>query len=207
MSELLLEWVRTNGAYGVFLCVALENLGIPWIAAPGYLVASEIVRSGRMDFWPMVWLISGAHMSGAIFAWAVMRAGENALSRFFRRNRRLDQAHEWLCLWFARRGPSTLLAGRVIGQIRPWASLAAGMARVRVIPFLFYTVVGSVAYSAAALFVWLTGLKIWLWIPHLRWLLIVAAVLSFFGFIVYMLVRYIAGRRGGGKGQRERATG
>ena len=207
MNELLLEWVRANGAPGVFLLVALENLGIPWIAAPGYLVAGEIVRSGRMEFWTLVWLISGAHMSGATLAWAIMRAGENALSRLFRGNRRLEKAHGWLCHWYERRGPATILAGRMIGQIRPWASLAAGMARVRPLHFLFFTAVGSVAYSAAALAVWLTGLRVWLSIPHLRWVVIVAAVLSFFGFLGYLLVRYISRRRAASQQKRQQATG
>lgn len=195
MNAALLTWVRTNGAPAVFLCVAIENLGVPWIAAPGYLVASEIVRSGYMDFWPMVLLISTAHVAGATFAWAVMRAGENALSRFFRRNRRLDDAHQWLCHWYARRGPLTLLGGRIVGQVRPWASLAAGMARVKALHFLLFTTIGSVAYSTAALLVWITGLRIWLWIPHLRWIIIVAAALSFFGVLGYLLVRYIVARR------------
>ena len=206
MSEMLLEWVRANGAPGVFLCVALENLGIPWIAAPGYLVAAEILRAGRMEFWPMVALVSAGHMTGATIAWAIMRAGENALSHFFRRNRRLENAHRWLTRWYARRGPTTLLAGRMIGQIRPWASLAAGMARVKAAPFFFFTAVGSVAYSAAAVIVWLTGLRIWLWIPHLRWVLIVAAALSFFGFLVYLLARRIARRRTGPDDKAEEAT-
>ncbi len=190
-----MEWVRANGAPGVFLLVALENLGIPWIAVPGYIVAGEIVRAGRMSFWSAVLLITAGHMTGATIAWAIMRAGENALSRFFLRNKRLERAHAWLCRWYARRGPTTLLAGRLLGQIRPWASLAAGMARVGVIPFLVFSAIGSAAYSAAAVFVWLTGIKIWLWLPQMRWLLIVLMLVSFFGLMIYLLVKFRKERR------------
>jgi membrane protein DedA with SNARE-associated domain len=191
MSQALLEWLHEYGAPAVFLLVVLENMGIPWITTPGYAVAAEIVRSGRMGFWAMVGLISSAHMIGATVAWAVMRVGENRLSCFFQRNYHLDQAYRWLCRWYARRGAMTLFGGRLFGQIRPWASLAAGMAGVRALPFLFWTAFGSFAYSAALLFVWLTGVNLWVAAPHLRWLLLIVLFVGFFGLTIFFAVRHV----------------
>jgi membrane protein DedA with SNARE-associated domain len=195
MSAELLEWLRDHGAPAVFLLVVLENLGVPWITAPAYAVAAEIVRSGRMSFWAMVGLVSGGHMVGATTAWAIMRAGENRLALFFERNYHLDQAYRWLCRWYARRGAMTLVGGRIVGQIRPWASLAAGMAGVRALPFLLWTGIGSVLYSVLLLFIWLTGVRLWVEMPELRWLIIVLLILGFFGVTVFFGVRHVRGSR------------
>lgn len=198
MSHALLEWLHAYGAPAVFLLVVLENMGIPWITTPGYAVAAEIVRSGRMSFWAMVGLITSGHVVGATTSWAVMRAGENRLSRFFQRNHHLDQAYRWLCRWYARRGAMTLFGGRLFGQIRPWASLAAGMAGVRGLPFLFWTTLGSFAYSLTLLFLWLTGVSLWASAPHLRWLLLVVLFVGFFGLTILFAIRHA---RNNGRGE------
>lgn len=200
MSAALLDWLRDHGAPAIFLLIAIENVGVPWIAAPAFGVAAEVVRSGRMEFWPMVGLITCAHMFGATAAWATMRAGENVLASFFRRNEHLDEAYRWLCRWYGRRGALTLFGGRLFGQIRPWASLAAGMAGVRAIPFLFWTTLGSVAYSALLLYVWVTGVSLWANVPELRWLLLLVLAVALFGAAAYLAVRHVrnSSRRGPG---------
>lgn len=196
MSAELLEWIRQYGAPAVALLVVIENLGVPYITAPAYVVAAEIVRSGRMGFWPMVGLIGGGHLVGATVAWSIMRAGENRIANFFRRNRHLDEAHRWLCRWYARRGALTLVGGRLVGQIRPWGSLAAGTAGVRAFPFLLWTGLGSFVYSAALLALWLAGVKIWVNSPGLRWLVIVAIIVSFVGVSAYFAIRHVRNGRG-----------
>ncbi len=191
MSEVLLEWIRAHGAIGVVVLVVLENLGLPWITAPAHAVAAEIVRAGRMSFWAMAGLISAGHMVGATAAWGVMRAGENALARFLSHNEHTEQVRVWLCRWYDRRGSVTLFAGRLVGQIRPWASLAAGMAGVRAGPFVLWTALGSLFYSTALLGIWLTGLRIWLRAPQMRWLLVIAMIVGFFGVTVYFGLRHV----------------
>lgn len=194
MSAELLEWVRDYGAAGVFLMVMAENLGIMWVTSPAYIVAAEIVRSGRMEFWTMGVLISAGHFSGATLAWGIMRGGENAISRFFSRNRRLDDAHSWLMRWYEKRGPITLVAGRLIGQIRPWASLAAGLARVGAVPFLLWTAIGTVIYSFAVLWAFYTGVRLWVEAPELRWLIVGLLAAGSASLGVYLLIRHIRER-------------
>ena len=84
-----------------------------------------------------------------------------------------------------------MIGGRLFGQIRPWASLAAGAAGVRPLPFLLWSALGSFLYSAALLWVWLAGLKVWINSPDVRWLMIVAVILGFFGVTGYLGVRHV----------------
>ena len=40
------------------------------------------------------------------------------------------KARDTLQHWYTRYGPVTIVAGRLLGHVRPWASLVAGMAHV-----------------------------------------------------------------------------
>jgi len=167
-----------------------ENLGFMWITSPAYIVAAEIVRSGGMAFWAMAGVITGGHMVGATTAWALMRAGENAYARHFRKNKHLKKVHKWLQKWYAKRGAITLVAGRIIGQLRPWTSLAAGMARMPALPFLVWTAVGTVVYSLGVLWVYLTGMQLWVNSPEWRLPIIIAVAVGFFGIGIGYAVYY-----------------
>ncbi|MFO8081558.1 MAG: VTT domain-containing protein, partial [Armatimonadota bacterium] len=188
MTEVLLEWIRSYGAPAVFLVVMAENLGFMWLTSPAYVVAAEIVRSGRMGFWPMASIIGGGHMVGATVAWALMRAGENAYSRHFQNNKHLRKVHKWLNRWYDKRGAITLVAGRLIGQLRPWTSLAAGMAKMPAVPFLAWTAVGTVVYSLGILWVYLAGVRLWVSHPEWRWPIIIILAIGFFGAVIYFTI-------------------
>ncbi|MFW6437690.1 MAG: DedA family protein [Armatimonadota bacterium] len=190
MTEVLLEWIRDYGTPAVFLVVAAENLGFMWLTSPAYIVAAEIVRSGRMAFWPMAGVIAGGHMAGATAAWALMRAGENAYARHFKKNKHLRKAYKWLNRWYEKRGAMTLIAGRLIGQLRPWTSLAAGMAQMPAVPFLVWTAIGTVAYSLGILWVYLAGIRLWVSHPQWRWPIIIAVVVGFLGVAIFYAIYY-----------------
>ncbi|MFW5867954.1 MAG: DedA family protein [Armatimonadota bacterium] len=191
MTEALLEWVRSYGAPAVFLVVAAENLGFMWLTSPAYIVAAEIVRSGRMGFWTMAGLIAGGHMAGATTAWALMRAGENAYARYFENNKRLKKVHKWLNRWYDKHGAITLVAGRLIGQIRPWTSLAAGMAQMPAVPFLAWTALGTVAYSLGILWAYLAGIRLWVSHPEWRWPIIILVAIGFLGAVIYFAIYHV----------------
>jgi type IV secretory pathway VirB2 component (pilin) len=68
------------------------------------------------------------------------------------------------------------------------------MAGVRALPFVLWTALGSAVYSAAVLAVWVTGVKLWVNAPELRWLLIVVLIVGFFGVAVWFGIRHMRGR-------------
>jgi membrane protein DedA with SNARE-associated domain len=191
MTEILLEWVRSYGAPAVFLVVMAENLGVMWLTSPAYIVAAEIVRSGRMGFLPMAGIIGAGHMVGATVAWALMRAGENAYARHFENNKHLKKVHKWLTRWYDEHGAITLVAGRLIGQLRPWTSLAAGLAQVSALPFIFWTAVGTTVYSLGILWIYLAGVRLWVSHPQWRWPIIILVAVGFFGAVIYFTVYHV----------------
>lgn len=129
MAEALLAWVRDHGAGGVFLLLAAENLGIPLPTALAFVVAMDLVRMGHLTFIAAVALCAAAHLTGSILGFALGLAGENAIVARARRGSGLEKAIAWLHRWYDAHGVVTIFIARLIGQVRPWASIAAGLAR------------------------------------------------------------------------------
>ncbi len=198
MADALVEWIRAHGAPAIFLFVALENFGIPWITWPAYVVATDLIRLGRMGYAEAVALVSLGHVIGGSLAYLVMRAGENALAGYFRRRAGLRRAHEWLKRWYDRHGAATIVVARLVGQVRPWASLAAGLAGVGPIVFVLWTLIGSVLYSAALLALTTTGLRVWVDYPHARIAIVVLGFIGFFGITIYLITRHLLRQRRAG---------
>lgn len=195
MTEALLEWVRAHGPAGVFAFIAIENLGIPWPTSLAFLVAIDLVRQGQMTFLAAVGLCTLAHLAGSVVSYAIGCAGDTALMRRLKNGSGLRHALEWLDRWYERHGDATVFGARLIGQVRPWASYAAGLGEVRLAPFVVWTTLGSALQALAALKLAELGFVAWDAFPRLRaaGVIIIAAV--FWGAFIYAAWRVIRERR------------
>ncbi|MEA3400187.1 MAG: VTT domain-containing protein [Armatimonadota bacterium] len=200
MAEALLEWIRDHGAIGVFLILAIENVGIPLPTTLAFIVAMDLVRTGRLSFIAAVVICAVAHLTGSILGYALGRAGENAIVARAQRGGGLQRAVAWLHRWYQAHGSVTVFAARVVGQVRPWASIAAGLGEVRAGPFLIWTALGSLLQVAVALKLAEAGWWFWDEFPKWRLALVIGVTVVFWGFLAYVGVRaMLARRRGSGE--------
>ncbi|MCX7598266.1 MAG: DedA family protein [Armatimonadetes bacterium] len=179
----LLHWAHVHGLVGVFAFMFTENLCMPFPTEVGFIAAQLLVSSGRVPYWLAFLVITAGHVAGAAVSYYAGRAGENVLVRRFGHSRSFMRAREVLQTWYARYGALTVLFGRLVGHVRPWASLAAGMGQVPPVTFWVWTVIGSMIYSAAAM--WITAVG-WEWVvrhPQWRVPIIIAALVLFYGVI------------------------
>lgn len=195
MTETLLVWIREHGPLGIALFLAFENLGIPWPTVLAYLAAVELVRLGELSWTEAVVVCTAGHMAGSLVGYALGLSGENALVRRARRGGRLQRTLAWLHVWFERYGVPTIAAARMIGYVRPWASIAAGLAEVRLWPFLACTIVGTLAHVGLTLWLVQTGVRIWDASPRLRVIMLIGVALVFAGAFIYALVHGVLERR------------
>lgn len=199
MAEALLAWVRDHGAAGVFLLLAAENLGIPLPTALAFVVAMDLVRTGHLTFIAAVVLCAVAHVTGSILGFALGLAGENAIVARARRGGGPDRAIAWLHRWYDAHGVATVFVARLIGQVRPWASIAAGLGEVRAGPFLVWTALGSLLQVVLALKLAEAGWWFWDEYPGWRMALVIGAAVVFWGFLIYVGVRALFARRREGR--------
>jgi membrane protein DedA with SNARE-associated domain len=151
MLESIINIINSLGYVGIALLMALENL-IPPI--PSELImplAGFAVTQGKMDFFLVVIAGTVGSVIGTI-PWYF-------LSKYWglKRTKKIaDRYGKWLTisgrdvhkakLWFDKRGDIATALGRLVPGIRTYISVPAGIGKMPLLPFLFYSTLGSVIW-------------------------------------------------------------
>jgi len=189
----LWTWLQVHGMAGVWLFMVVENMGVPFPTELGYVAAQGLVAAGVVPLWWAYCVIVAGHLAGSAVTYYAGRTGDSAIGRWLTHRKRLMRARDRLQRWYARWGPLTILFGRLVGQVRPWASLVAGMAGVPQGVFWLWTIIGTLVYSAAAMWVTAVGFDLWNRFPTLRVPLLGLLIAVFYGSMIYAVVhRWVA---------------
>jgi membrane protein DedA with SNARE-associated domain len=173
------------GDLGIFLNMALENLGIPLPTEIGYLLAQRQIEESLFRFWLMLLLLNGGHIFGASIAYALGFSGNNFVLKWLGRNAKFQRAYHKLKGWYQRYGSVTVFAIRFIGYLRPWSSFVAGFAKMPFWLFFLWTLLGSFIFNIAALIFSDLFIRIWHRYQNLHLWLFFAMFILFFGAIIY----------------------
>jgi len=158
-TNLILDWISQYGYMGIILLMALESATLP--------VPSEIVMpfAGFLVWEQGVMSLPGVILAGtigctlgSIAAYAVgYYAGRPVILRYGKyvllSERHLVQAERW----FARYGGKATFIARLLPIIRTVISLPAGISKMKFKPFVLYSFVGSLPWTA-----WLAYVGFWL---------------------------------------------
>jgi membrane protein DedA with SNARE-associated domain len=154
MFEWITSTIRSLGYGGVALLTFLENVFPPipselviplagFVAAEGGLRVSIVIAAGTLG-----------SLAGAVVWYAVgRRIGEARLRTWVTRHGKwltlspkdVDRAQ----LWFQRHGNAAVFVGRLMPGVRTFVSLPAGFAAMRFGPFLLYSALGTIMWTAA----------------------------------------------------------
>jgi membrane protein DedA with SNARE-associated domain len=157
-----------GGIWGPILLIAVEYLGIPLPTELSYIAGYQMAKSGRISFIVLFLAIMAAHFVGTLIAYKI---GYQA-SVIATKKQRLEGVQKKLASWYAQYGPVTIVATQLIGHVRPWSSYIAGFSRVRLLPFMLYSMVGSAILTIIMLVFAETIVHIWHAYPLVRGLLI-----------------------------------
>lgn len=204
MFEWISGMVQRMGYGGVALFMFLENIFPPIPSEVIMPVAGFVAARGEMNFWIAVAIGTAGSLIGAVTWYAVgRRIGEERLRRWVGAHGR------WLALspadvdrsqqWFRDHGRTAVLIGRVVPAVRTFVSLPAGFSRMPFGRFLFYSVVGTFAWTLALAWAgWLLEAnyaKVQRVIEPATWVVLGAILLAY----VWRIVRW----RGEGRGRDE----
>ncbi|WP_231493355.1 DedA family protein [Alicyclobacillus macrosporangiidus] len=147
MTHLLTNWIQSLGYLGVFFAMALESACIPLPSEIIMPFGGYLVWSGQLHLWGVVLAGTLGNVAGSLAAYYVgLYGGRAAIERYGRyvhlSRRHVEQAERW----FAKRGPVSVLIGRVLPVVRTFISLPAGMARMPVGKFMLYSFIGSLPW-------------------------------------------------------------
>lgn len=153
MADWVIDVIGRLGYFGVALLMLAENLFPP--------LPSELIMpfagflAARGDLNPVLVVVAGAigSLLGALPWYFVGRkVGADRLKELAQRHGR------WIALTpdeidrgrqlFEKKGPLVLVFGRLVPALRTVVALPAGLAKMRLLPFVLWTLVGSVIWTS-----------------------------------------------------------
>jgi membrane protein DedA with SNARE-associated domain len=153
MFDIIVRLIIHVGYWGVFVLMFGENVFPPIPSELIMPLAGFSAARGQMNLWLVIAAGTAGSVLGAFFWYWVGRwVGRDRVRELASRHGR------WLTLcpedfdkanaYFDRhRGPAVML-GRMVPGVRTLISVPAGVAGMAVVPFLFYSTIGSLFWTA-----------------------------------------------------------
>jgi membrane protein DedA with SNARE-associated domain len=154
MFEWITRVIATLGYTGVAALAFLENLFPPIPSELVVPLAGFVAANGELTVPMVIAAGSGGSLAGAALWYEIARrVGERRLRAWVKRHGKwitlgaaeVDRSQEW----FKRHGNTAVLVGRLVPGVRTLVSIPAGFAGMRRVPFLAYSAVGTIAWTAA----------------------------------------------------------
>jgi membrane protein DedA with SNARE-associated domain len=175
---------------GIFVLMTLESMIFP---IPSELVmpfAGFLIFMGKFDAMPVIVASSLGSIVGSLLSYGLGMLGEPVVLRYGR-YLLLNQHHlEWTKTFFERHGGKTIFIARFIPVVRHLISIPAGLARMPLIPFILYTLVGATLWNGFLTYLGVRLKENWQVIQHYTHILdyfVVAALISAVVYLVWKL--------------------
>jgi membrane protein DedA with SNARE-associated domain len=152
------EWITSViarlGYVGVLTLTFLENLFPPIPSELVIPLAGFVAAEGDLRLGVVIIMGSVGSLAGATVWYAIgKRIGEHRLRTWIARHGKwltlsvqdVDRAQ----LWFRRHGAAAVFFGRLMPGVRTFVSLPAGFSAMPLGPFLLYSALGTVMWTAA----------------------------------------------------------
>lgn len=147
LHELIQTIVTTVGNWGypgIFLMMALESSFFPFPSEVVMIPAGYLAYKGEMNL--LLAILSGitGSLAGALFNyWLAIKLGRPFLLRYGKYVLFKEHSLQRMEEFFARHGHISTFTGRLIPAVRQYISLPAGLARMNLGIFSFYTSLGA----------------------------------------------------------------
>ena len=163
MAEFIFKWIEDGGYLGVFALMLLETIFPPIPSEVIMPLAGVVAARGSMSLpWVVVAGTAGAMVGNVIWYAAAKALG---LARF---RPLIDRYGRWLTIdWaeierahrlFDNHGGTLVFIGRMLPTVRSLVSIPAGLLRMRFVPFVLWSTLGSAVWTAGlALAGWVLG--------------------------------------------------
>jgi membrane protein DedA with SNARE-associated domain len=147
LSAFIVATISMLGYGGVVLLMAIESACIPLPSEIIMPFSGYLVSKGEMNLW-LVGLAGavGCVLGSMVAYWVGMYGGRPLIEKYGRyilvSPHDLDMADRW----FAKRGEIIVFVSRLLPAIRTFIAFPAGVARMNLKRFIFYTFAGSLPW-------------------------------------------------------------
>jgi len=149
----IVDLVSQGGYPGIFLLMLAENIFPPIPSELIMPLAGFVAAQGELDIVLAILAGTAGSVVGALpwyYAGKLFGAArlKRMASRFGRWMTVAPDDIELASVWFVRHGRAAVFFGRLIPAIRTLISVPAGIVRMPMLPFLFYSTIGSLLWTS-----------------------------------------------------------
>ncbi len=153
LFEMVIQLINIWGYWGILIGMALESANVPIPSELIFGFGGYLVFLGTLDFTSVVIAGVVGGLIGSILSYMAGAYGGPEFVIKYGRYVFLSEKHVNMAQkWFDRYGLMTVLVGRLLPVVRTFISLPAGFAKVNFIKFVVYTVIGSVPWTIALVY-------------------------------------------------------
>jgi membrane protein DedA with SNARE-associated domain len=153
MATWVMSIAASTGYFGILLLMFVENVFPPIPSEVIMPLAGYMAAQSKLSLFGIILAGMAGSVLGALPLYYMGRKfGEDRLKEF------ADNHGRWLTLsrkdierakrWFDRHGGAAIFFCRLIPGVRSLISIPAGIARMRILPFLAYTATGTGTWAA-----------------------------------------------------------
>ncbi len=198
--EFLILWVvniiSQLGYFGLIVLMALESMVFP---LPSELVmpfAGFLVYQGKLTFWGVVIFSTVGTIVGSLISYYIGRyIGEPFFEKygkyFFVNRHHLNLTHGF----FRKYGEKTIFISRFIPVVRHLISIPAGMSRMNIWKFTFYTALGGAMWNAFLAFLGIQLGERWELVHAYSRILDYLVIAILVGLVVWFVVKTVKRRK------------
>ncbi|MCD6035156.1 MAG: hypothetical protein K0R63_897 [Rickettsiales bacterium] len=148
MADYLLQIVERFGYIGIFLATTVESMFLPLPAEITMIPAGMLAAQGVMNYWGVLASgVLGILLGSWINYWIGLHLGRTLLLRF---GKYVFIKPEFLAKtegFFTRYGKLAVFIGRLLPGVKHYIAFVAGIARMKMRPFILYTGLGGIIWT------------------------------------------------------------
>lgn len=182
------------GYPGILILMAMESMVFPIPSEMVMPLAGYLISQGKMSFLGVFIFSSLGSLTGSLISYYLGLWGRN--NNFFQRWGKyffLDMEDlEKTEQWFQKRGEKTVLISRFIPVVRHLISIPAGIGRMKLKKFCFYTIIGASAWNMFLAYIGFILGKNWEEVRNYSEYFsipVVVIILILLGFFVYKKIK------------------
>jgi membrane protein DedA with SNARE-associated domain len=187
ISLWLAETIGSFGYIGVFILMAIESSVFPLPSEIVIIPAGFLAYKGEMNYFLIVIAGTLGSLAGACFNYFLaLKLGRSLLIKYGRFIFIKPEHLEKVEIFFKKHGEISTFSGRLIIGVRHFISLPAGLARMNLAKFSFYTILGSFIWvNILALLGYFIGQNQELIHRYLTYIIVILAALVVVGCFIY----------------------
>ncbi len=144
IADTIIQSIGSIGYIGIFFLMFLESSFFPFPSEVVMIPAGYLAFKGEMNIYLAILAGILGSVAGAVFNYYLaVKFGRAFLLKYGRYFFLKEESLDKLELFFAKHGEISTFNGRLIPGIRQYISLPAGLSRMNLAKFSFYTALGA----------------------------------------------------------------